>query len=41
MCTSRFRVSGQGVPQGLGLGTGVYLKVQGLRLLYGIDVLAT
>ena len=30
----------RGAPQGLGLGPGVYLKVQGLRLLYGIDVLA-
>ena len=30
----------QGVPQGSGLGPGVHFKVQGLRLLYDIDILA-
>ena len=35
------RVRAPGVPQGLGLEPGVYLKVPGLRLLYGIDVLAS
>ena len=37
--TYRFVTRAHGVHQCLGLGPGMYLKVQGLRLLYGIDVL--
>ena len=40
MCTYRFGARAQGVPRGSMLGHSVYLKVQGLRILYGIDVLA-